>query len=989
MLLTLYIGYVNFTPNLYLSGWDNLQTELNPLLGMKRALFASWQEYQGLGLTSGMAHASDLIRTFISIILALVFPQSMVRYIFHVLMFYIGGAGAYKFFSHFNHSHSKRIFPFLGALLYMLNFGTLQLFFVPYEAFSIFYAALPWELWIFTSLLVPSKKVGKWDLFIFMIINLLATPQSYVQTLFVVYVLILVSITVWTFFTNVNKWGVFLRATSLLLLICVINLFWILPQIYFLKTSGAVVQASKINQLSTETTYYQNFEKGTLDNLLFFRGFYYDLFSKDNQLLFFPWKMHFQNVATVYIGTVFFTFMLIGVITKKKNMSIFLIPFFMVTIPLLNRTPLFSQINELLRESPFISQIFRSPFTKFIIPYSLLFCFFFTVGVEKVCSLIKQAYFRYLVSILILFAIIFQSLPVFHGYLFSSEMKVNMPNEYHQAIEYFKKQDSNKRIALLPEYTFWGWFLTRWGYNGSGFLWYGIEQPILSRTFDVWSEKNEGYFWELKYAIESKDSELFQAVLSKYNVSYLLIDKTLLPVTSTTKGMQYKKIEQIIDSIPAIHQTFKKGGIEIYEIKSNTDMVQIINTPISVNPVMNKADMDIAFYENSTYISPENDTVDEPIIYPFLDLSSQTYSTQPNWTLTENSTMFQLASNMTFDYKKYDVNVSTDIFEYESLNDSGKFTTASAVIDYGIDESGKLLVNIPKVLIKTYYPNDFFIEKCDSGKKGRAAVNKTSSSLESQAFDGAALCFSVSNDHLNQGESYLIAISAEQIQGRPLLFYVLDKTNKESVLEDRLRNHSPYLYIIPPRDDNSLGYSLTFQANSYMGSMTQTSIKNVSMYIFPFKIINSMKFIPKAKANDINNDFFVWVDWKKNNYYSYSIKNINLSSDSQKTVVLSQAFDPGWKAYLFESVKDELSWIKTYLPFLFGREIKEHVLVNNWANGWNLTNLNLKDDTPNTHIVIMFWPQYLEYIGFFVLLIPLGILISKRRRHHTHPHPVN
>ena len=79
-------------------------------------------------------------------------------------------------------------------------------------------------------------------------------------------------------------------------------------------------------------------------------------------------------------------------------------------------------------------------------------------------------------------------------------------------MDYFKNIDKNKRIALLPDHTFWGWFYHRWGYNGSGFLWYGIEQPIVSRTFDSWSSKSEGYFWEMKTAAEAENVEQFEAV---------------------------------------------------------------------------------------------------------------------------------------------------------------------------------------------------------------------------------------------------------------------------------------------------------------------------------------------------------------------------------------------------------------------------------------------------------------------------------------------
>jgi len=58
--LTLFIAFRNYTPGTWLLGWDNLVPELNLKLNITRSLSAVWQEYQGLGLLGGMAHAADL-----------------------------------------------------------------------------------------------------------------------------------------------------------------------------------------------------------------------------------------------------------------------------------------------------------------------------------------------------------------------------------------------------------------------------------------------------------------------------------------------------------------------------------------------------------------------------------------------------------------------------------------------------------------------------------------------------------------------------------------------------------------------------------------------------------------------------------------------------------------------------------------------------------------------------------------------------------------
>jgi hypothetical protein len=108
----------------------------------------------------------------------------------------------------------------------------------------------------------------------------------------------------------------------------------------------------------------------------------------------------------------------------------------------------------------------------------------------------------------------------------------------------------------------------------------------------------------------------------------------------------------------------------------------------------------------------------------------------------------------------------------------------------------------------------------------------------------------------------------------------------------------------------------------------------------------------------------------------YQISNFQISQNQfPKTLYLSQSYHPGWKAYI---VKHETSNVKhflnTFFPFIFGKEIKEHVLVNNWANGWRLKEPSKPAD--QSTLIIIFLPQYLEFLGFLLLLIIFTFLIK-------------
>lgn len=82
------------------------------------------------------------------------------------------------------------------------------------------------------------------------------------------------------------------------------------------------------------------------------------------------------------------------------------------------------------------------------------------------------------------------------------------------------------------------------------------------------------------------------------------------------------------------------------------------------------------------------------------------------------------------------------------------------------------------------------------------------------------------------------------------------------------------------------------------------------------------------------------------------------------------SFHPGWKAY---EINSEFSMFNVQFheafPMLFGTELKEHVLVNNWANGFLLRPdaVGASEGQGSRTFIIIFWPQYLQFVGFGVL----------------------
>src|SRR3989344_7033910 len=119
----------NYSSNTFLSIWDTIHSEFNFALDIKRNFFSIWQEYRGLGLVDGMAHAADLPRQLFLYPFKLLLPLSSIRYFYHFVMLGTGFFGAI-FFLKFcifikKDTRVSNLASFFGGLFYLLNFGTI------------------------------------------------------------------------------------------------------------------------------------------------------------------------------------------------------------------------------------------------------------------------------------------------------------------------------------------------------------------------------------------------------------------------------------------------------------------------------------------------------------------------------------------------------------------------------------------------------------------------------------------------------------------------------------------------------------------------------------------------------------------------------------------------------------------------------------------------------------------------------------------------
>jgi hypothetical protein len=650
LIITGILFAANYKAGTYLTGWDNLHPEFNFQENIKRAFFGVWQEYQGLGLLGGMGHASDLFREIFLSIISLVIPNSWIRYFWVFLTLFAGSTGAYflikKVLSSFSFTEIK-LYSLTGAIFYLLSISTIQTFIVPFEAFIAHYMALPW---IILASLVYLEKPNLKNALIAAVTFFLLSSQAYIPTLFISS-LFAITLTCLPFIFR----GGLRSFIKLLLIILATNAYWLLPFLYFLITNSSVNMEAKINQMATDLIFLQNKEYGNLLSVVLLKGYLFSNVEPDltghYKYILDSWKTFYSNPAVVFAGILIFVGVLAGLFAAIKQRAKLGISFALLFIfgftMLATTTPPFSLANDFLRSHiPLFNQAFRFPYTKFLNLAEISYAVLFSLGLAYLGRKIGRKTLHFLLPACAIILIILMAAPAFSGHLLYEKVTRDIPQDYLKTFAFFNKQDPNTRIANFPQYTYWGWSFYDWGYSGSGFLWYGLKQPILDRAFDVWSSQNENYYWEINRALYSKDSKAFDKVLNKYGISWLLIDESVVS-PSSPKSLFVPELKDMIATLPDINESAQFGKIRIYKVDLQNKPQNFISSLSNLSSAnsYNWSDYDQEYERNGDYQTLGDQTKIENY-YPFRSLFTDKAQSQLEFKTKENKDSLEFIANL-------------------------------------------------------------------------------------------------------------------------------------------------------------------------------------------------------------------------------------------------------------------------------------------------------------------------------------------------------
>ncbi len=614
--------WANYIPGTWLSGWDTLHPEFDFELYFNRVFFGAWQEHQGVGAPASQAHAAELPRLALLWLMSWMMPLSALRYAFLFVCLGLGVLGMYWLMSRMVLSGNKnrREIGFLVGLVYLCNLTVVQQFYVPLEMFLVHYASLPWIGWSIWGYLKRGDKKSLWWL---VLVSLLSGSMAHTATLFYVMVgAIGLLLLAWSLF---NGWVGIKRSFVAMLVLLGMNLYWLLPNVYFIVNHGSDVGISRIHANFSEEAFLQGKSFGTWTDLVLQRNFLFNWreFNTDEGEfvdLLDEWSIHlFDNSLLLAAPWFVFGVALVGIgfsLIKRNRLGLGLLPMFGLSVFFwINANPPFEQLFDFLRSnSSLLKEGLRFPFTKFSILYLFSLSVFFGLGLSKLFGKIGNKVAKVFVVGAMSIVLLGYFLPAFEGNLVSPSMKVEFPNEYLEAFDWFEQQGENMRIAKLPLHSFWGWNFYDWDYQGAGFTWFGLPQPSLDREFDRWTPYNESFYNQLSFAAYSKDLHMFEETLKKYQVGYLLLDESQINAGGDSELLMVDGLKQMMGESSDIEFEKSFGFLSVYKTNfvKNENFVWALNDYQEINSDLTYIEYDSVYKNVGDYVQRNGGD-----IYPF------------------------------------------------------------------------------------------------------------------------------------------------------------------------------------------------------------------------------------------------------------------------------------------------------------------------------------------------------------------------------------
>lgn len=605
VLFLIIICLISFVGDKYILSNDNYSPELNPLLSVKRYLLnPAWRSYRGLGIPSD-SEQSDIFRSILFYIKGNVLSTSTLSQLYYLLCLCVGSIFTALFVKDLVRESPLYRYKQLAFLLSGFTYiGTLWTVWTFYQTISPFvsnFGFLPLLLYaVYKYIKITDAKNGM-SLFISSIIF---SSVCVISTLFFVDIIfIAIFALVFAIICGKKSDVIFRKFFRTIGLILLTQLFWLLPFLFYVITTSGDIVNSTVNRSITGSVIDLETQMQTgINTLRLYSRILTDSNGKD--LLFSYANNYLTYDFYKYFGLLPALLSLIAIpfIFVKKNYKLLIFVIFLLGCWFVIKAsnPPFGVVFTWFQEYiPLFKQVFRWPSSKlyeiFLISISILAPFGFIYLIDFLLSFVKRNVLKIAIFVIsILFLILPQiiySEYIFNGELFAKNSLVQVPNEYYELKEYLYNNDTKGRIYYAPPSNNNYFREYNWGFRGSQFISYIIPNPVLDIALTMGSNTAENAMIEIQNAFRSGDKDTFNQLLNRYDVNYVLVDKSTV-VNGFTFDINWNVSEVVLSDLEGI---WSNNFLTLYKLP----------------------DIDETFIEGNNQDGFERNTSIIPSIYPY------------------------------------------------------------------------------------------------------------------------------------------------------------------------------------------------------------------------------------------------------------------------------------------------------------------------------------------------------------------------------------
>jgi hypothetical protein len=224
-------------------------------------------------------------------------------------------------------------------------------------------------------------------------------------------------------------------------------------------------------------------------------------------------------------------------------------------------------------------------------------------------------------------------------------------------------------------------------------------------------------------------------------------------------------------------------------------------------------------------------------------------------------------------------------------------------------------------------------------------------SLSLQAQNASSYLLFRANE-LNSGYGYLASITSKNDSGFPLIVNIFSNTDYRNYMysyTNGKKAKTTEYFLLPPIYEFDQGIDILLGSTSYNSHETKNTVYDFSISPLPYTFLSGISL----NTESLPTGTFSAAQSTKNSLTQYTVT----AEPGFDTIILSQSFHPGWKAYILP--KDASLFTRLLSPLLSASQ--PHFMVNNWENGW-------ESPQDGSTVILVFLPQYLQYAGFLLLL---------------------